>query len=191
MAHLELGMRRAGEAMHHRQAGDHGRADDAQKRSGREVGQRIEIGDAVISSEALRFVAAAGLVPDPVSVVGGVVERRRPAAGGAGGVGHVPQHPLGRRILARQIGGLQSERLGVGDVVVLAGGRQLLQIVERTDVLRRDAERAEALAIERMRQRDGVQGPPQTPFAHIVGHGGFDAITPPRPPSWRKSFPPA
>ena len=182
VAHLELGMRRAGQSMHHRQAGDHGRADDAQKRAGREIRQRIEIGDAVVRPEALGLVAAAGLVPDRIGVVGGVVERRWPAAGGAGRVGDVPQHALGRREVIGQIGGLQAERLGIGDVVVLARRRQLCQIAERTDAVRRDPPLAKARPVERMRQRNRAQRPPQ-PF----GLNGCEIRHDRSPP---KSFPP-
>ena len=86
----------AGEPVHHRQAGNHGGAHDAQERAGREIGDRVEVRDAVARPHALGLVAAARLVPDRVGVVRGVVERRRLPAGGAGRVGDVPDHALRR-----------------------------------------------------------------------------------------------
>ena len=166
MPDLEFGLRRAGEPVDHRNAGDHAGADHAEKRAGRKVGQRIEIGDAVVRLHALGLVAAPRLVPDRIGVVRGVVERRRLSAGGAGRIGDVPEHALGRREIVRQIGGLQAERLGIGDVVFLPRRRQRREIVDRTDLVRIDAVCPEMPFVERMRQRDRTQRPPQPLVLH-------------------------
>ena len=166
MPDLEFGLRRAGEPVDHRDAGDHAGADHAEKRAGREIRERIEIGDAVVRPHALGLVAAPRLVPDRVGVVRGVVERRRLAAGGAGRIGDVPEHALGRREIVRQIGRLQAERLGIGDVVFLPRRRQRCEVLDRTDLVRIDAVGPEMLVVERMRQRDRTQRSPQPSVLH-------------------------
>ena len=110
-----------------------------------------------VGQHALGLVAAPRLVPDRIGVVGGVVERRRLAAGRAGRIGDVPEHALRRREIVRQVGRLQTKRLGVGDVVFLARRRQRRKVLNGMDLIRIDAVCPEVLFVERVRQRDRAQ----------------------------------